>query len=411
MIGKLRIKLVLVIMGSLILIFGAVFTALNLAVHFDSLRQTERLLNMIAENDGFFLPQRNGNERLNSFSAIYSNFEPDDMRARRFFYVKIDENGSIFEADFKMMFDFSESDAKTYIAQAVASGESEGGIGYFNFLSKEKEYGHILVFAERRVEMGMLSRLTEMSLIVAGISCLALLALSIWLSKWMVAPVKEAIDKQRRFISDANHELKTPLTIISANVDVLKNEVGDNERIIHIKTQIARMGKLIHNLLNLSKIEDYTSNAVHSKFDLSALILNTTLEFESRMFEEGREYSYDICKDIMHAGDEDKMKQLLSILIDNAIQHSNRGSFIKVELKMESGHPRLSVRNTGTGIPDCERSKIFDRFYRSDDSRARETGGYGLGLSIAKSIVDAQKGNIKVIGEYGKWVEFIAMLN
>jgi signal transduction histidine kinase len=273
----------------------------------------------------------------------------------------------------------------------------------------DKNYGMIIVFAERSVEMGLLTRLTQFSFITAAISCAFLLGLSVVLSKWLVAPVNEALVKQRRFISDASHELKTPLTIISANIDVLQNDVGDNQRFTHIRAQLARMNKLIHNLLTITKTED-APEMIHKRFDLSQSMLATALEFESRAFEEHKEYVCDIKPGIAYAGDEDNLRQLLGILIDNAITHSGNNSAIKVTLKMDAGRPTLTVYNTGVGIKDDERHKVFDRFYRSDGSRARESGGYGLGLSIAKAIVDAHKGRIKVIGEYGKWVEFVATL-
>jgi signal transduction histidine kinase len=406
MIGKLRLKLIIVIMGALLLIFGAVITTLNLTVYFNSIRQTRELLSAIAENDGFFFPPRLSPNRPPGRNNI--NF--DDIRARRFFYIKTDNQNNVFEVNYNMMFDFSESEAQEYITGALESNKAGSQIGFFYYQIQEKSYGKIVVFAERRVEMDILSRLTSSSAAVAGISCVFLFLLSILLSRWMVAPVKAAFEKQRRFISDANHELKTPLTIISANLDVLQKEVGDNERFGHIRTQTTRMNNLIQNLLTLSKTESADDGVVYSRFDLSKAALSTALEFESLAFEEGREYEYDIQKDIFYTGDEEKLKSLLTILIDNAIRHSGKGNRIKVSLKSESSKTRLSVYNTGAGISDSERDKVFDRFYRSDSSRARETGGYGLGLSIAKSIVDAHKGRIKAVGEYGKWVEFLVTL-
>jgi signal transduction histidine kinase len=410
MIKKLRIKLILVITGALILIFGTVFLTLNLSVYSASERESERFMQMIADNDGLFLPGGGGFLGNPDNQLRYPGINPESISARRFFYVKINTNNTVLESNYDMMFDFSENDATEYINEALASNNNTGTIGSFSYLIEDKHYGRIAVFAERSVEMGMLSRLTETSLIVAGISCVLLLGLSFLLSKWMVKPVESAFNKQRRFISDANHELKTPLTIISANVDVMQNEIGYNPRFEPIRTQLARMNKLIHNLLILSKTEEADFYIVHRQFDLSKTVLNTVLELESLAFEEGKDYEYEIIDGISFTGDEDKFKQLLTILIDNAIKHSDADAKIRIILKEKSGKPHLSVYNSGTGIPDAERGKIFDRFYRCDDSRTRETGGYGLGLSVAKAVVDAHKGKIRVIGEYGKWVEFIVVL-
>ena len=413
MVHKLRLKLILMITVALLFIFGIVFTTLNMTVYMDSLQQTEDILQMIADNDGFFWGPRGswGNKVSNLDNHTGKlDLNPDDMRARRFFYVKIDSDGYILEANYNMMFDFSAAQAGGYITDALNSKKNSGKMGYFSYLIAEKPYGKIVVFAERRVEIGILARLTEITLIAAGISCVVLFLLSLVLSRWVAAPVQDAFDKQRRFSSDANHELKTPLTIISANVDILRNEIGDNIRLEQIGVQLTRMNQLIHNLLTLAKMEDPMVNLVHDRFDISKALLSTVLEFENRAFEEEKEYDYAIKPDLYYNGNEEKLKQLLTILIDNALRHSELKSRVKVTLSEENGKISLGVYNTGQGIPDGERERIFDRFYRSDDSRARETGGYGLGLAIAKSIVDAHKGRIKVSGEYGRWVEFSVIL-
>jgi len=147
-----------------------------------------------------------------------------------------------------------------------------------------------------------------------------------------------------------------------------------------------------------------------TQFNLSKAVLGTTLEFESHAFEEGRSLSYEVAENILYTGDETQLRQLAAILIDNAIKHSDRGGRVEVSLKLVGSHPLLTVYNTGAGIPEGEREQIFDRFYRSDASRSRETGGYGLGLAIARSIVEAHKGKISVDSATGQWVKFIISL-
>jgi signal transduction histidine kinase len=223
----------------------------------------------------------------------------------------------------------------------------------------------------------------------------------------MVAPVKNTFYKQRRFISDASHELKTPLTIISANLELLQNEIGENQRIEHIKSQSERMNGLIHDMLTLAKADEGHTNTHLIKFDLSGVVLNTVLEFESRAFEEGKRYTFTIKENTAYVGDEKQIKQLLTILIDNALRYSDSNGKIEVSLRSDGkNHAHISVYNTGIGVPDKERYKIFERFYRTDESRSRETGGNGVGLSIAKAIVSAHRGKIVVSGKYKKWIRF-----
>ena len=147
-----------------------------------------------------------------------------------------------------------------------------------------------------------------------------------------------------------------------------------------------------------------------NEFSLSSAVLNTALEFESRAFEEGKQYSCEIKENISYIGDERHIKQLVGILIDNAIRYSNTNGQIQISLKTESNHIRISVYNTGVGVMDEDHYKIFERFYRSDESRSRETGGYGVGLSIAKAIAEMHKGKIIVTGKHGEWVRFDVML-
>lgn len=205
-----------------------------------------------------------------------------------------------------------------------------------------------------------------------------------------------AFEKQKHFISDASHELKTPLTIISANADVLSDEIGDNKWLNYIKSQTERMNVLVNDLLNLTRIENKTADFVCSEFNLSKAIESTALPFECQAFEMQKSLDIDIQEDLMFKGSEDHIKQMTAIFIDNALKYSNDQGKIKITLKAQGDKRILSVFNTGSGIKEDEKEKIFERFYRSDDSRARSTGGYGLGLAIAKSIIDRYKFKISI---------------
>lgn len=406
MIRRLQLKIIAVILGTLLCVFAAVLIALNLSIYQTSVKRADDFMNSVLENDGFLFPPKDTLKPKPGRRTPSLLSSPEMMRAGRFFYAKIDKDRNIIELNLDMMFDFSTNDALNYVTSVLNSDREKGNIDNFSFLSAEKFYGRILVFAERSIEILLLEQLNKTSLWAIGIISLILVCLSAFLSKWIVDPVKASFDKQRRFVSDAGHELKTPLTIISANVDVLQNEIGENQRLAHIKAQSERMNGLVHDLLTLARTDEGQTNVIRTRFNLSSAILNTVLEFESRAFEEGKQYSYDIKANITWIGDEKQIKQLVSILIDNAIRYSDAKGKINVSLNTDGSHIRISVFNTGIGVYDEKRNKIFERFYRTDESRSRETGGYGVGLSIAKSIVEAHKGKIVVSGEYGKWICF-----
>lgn len=432
MIKRLRIKFMAVTLGVLLVVFLTVFAAINLSMYQNSIRQTERMLEMIVEQDGIIRPfgidsgikppsdpafDKESDSQTGDFTGgkkppPFSADAEDDgsNKAGMFFYAKTDKQYALTDSFYDMILDFSEEDILYYVDIAVASGEERGSIGHLEYLIGEKDYGYIIVFAERSIETGMLGSLMEISIKVAAACCLILAIFVFFLSKWIVRPVEDAFQKQRRFISDASHELKTPLTIISANADVLENEVGENVRIIHIKNQTERMGFLVRDLLDLTRTDENPDRTIFAVFDLSQVVLGTTLEFESRAFEEGRQLRYDIEDGIFYRGDEGKIRQLATILIDNAIKHADDHGEIDICLKKNNQRITLSVRNTGMGIAENEREKVFERFYRSDASRSRETGGYGLGLAIAKAIIELHKGKVSVQGEEGKYVAFTVQL-
>lgn len=410
MIKKLQLKLIAIMMGVLLLVFAVVFATLNIFMYVGSYRQTKEFLKTVASEGGIVFPPRDMPSGKAPQNIPPPRDDPEIMRAGRFFYVKVNEGGDVIETHYDMMLDFTRDEAVGYAKSVLDGGRQEGTMDHLQYLVASKSYGKIIVFAQRSIETRMLSELTYISVWAAAGTCLVLLGVSVFLSKCAVNPVKTAFEKQRRFISDAGHELKTPLTIISANADVLKSEIGANERVSHIKAQTERMSLLIHDLLTLAKADEGGAQIIPAKFNLSRSLLNTTLEFESRAFEEEKRLDYDIGDGILYTGDEQRIKALASILIDNAIRHSNEAGKIKVTLFKENGKIRFCVYNTGAGIDEGERDKIFDRFYRSDHSRSRETGGYGLGLSIAKSIADAHKGKITVTGKSGEWVQFTVTL-
>lgn len=426
MIKKLRVKFMLVTLGVLIAVFVAMLIAINVSVTRDSKQQTEALLEGIVASDGiekldFKVPKEDFNNQDmsppengghgNPFSA--NPGKNDEMNGKgmgTFFYVKTDSEYTITESFYDMMLAYDDSDIEYYVDLAVSSGKKRGSIENLEYLIGEKDYGYIIVYAERSVEQRILSSLMSVTVLVAIVTCIIAAVFTLVLSRWMVRPVETALERQKRFISDASHELKTPITIIAANSDVLENTIGTNRQLDNIRSQTERMSGLVHDLLDLTRTEDYKENIVFSNFDISTAILNTTLEFESRVFEEGRTIEYDVQEGIEYNGSEGKIKQLLTILIDNAIKHSDKHGRIDVTLKRQNQKVVISVSNTGAGIPEAEREKVFERFYRSDASRSRETGGYGLGLAIAKSIVDLHKGKITAGGTVGECTVFTVQL-
>ena len=234
-----------------------------------------------------------------------------------------------------------------------------------------------------------------------SITYLVLFILVSVLSKSVIKPIEEAFNKQKQFISDASHELKTPLSIISANADVLRAE-NDNKWVENIKSQSERMNDLICDMLSLAKINEKTVNLHREKFNISQEVAEVTLSFEAVAFEKNKNLEMFIQPDLIYLGDKQSIKKIINILLDNAIKHADNQGKIVLELKKQNGKTILSVFNTGSDVPAENSNKIFERFYRGDQSRSRESGGSGLGLSIAKSIADANNWKISASSTLGE---------
>lgn len=220
--------------------------------------------------------------------------------------------------------------------------------------------------------------------------------ISIMLTRWLVRPVEEAFNKQRQFVFDASHELKTPLAVIIASAEMLEKNPKEKKWLSNIKSEADRMNKLVINLLDLAKTESLPSKLKYSTVNLSKETERSTLTFEGLVFEKGLEIDYDIEDNIEFSCDLDKIKELLSILLDNAIKHSYDNAKIRVNLFKEKENIILEVINNGDDIPKDKQNKIFERFYRVDEARNRNENRYGLGLAIAKNIVDIHQGKISV---------------
>ncbi len=236
----------------------------------------------------------------------------------------------------------------------------------------------------------------RMSLLIFILLEILIIYVSNILTKWLTKPVIESFSKQKQFIVDASHELKTPLAIITASAESLEMEPTEKKWLDNIKSESERMNKLVTDLLDLAKSENMEIKEKYNINNLSKIIEKTSLTFESLIYENKLEIEDNIDKDIMFSCNPDKIRELLGILLDNAIKHSTKNSKITVNLYKDKNNIILEIKNKGKEITKEDQEKIFDRFYRVDESRNRSDNRYGLGLSIAKNIVTSHNGKISV---------------
>lgn len=291
---------------------------------------------------------------------------------------------------------------KQYAIKVSSKKQETGIIGKYVYkIRRIKENSYIITFLENEDMIFHIKVIFVFSIVASILSVSIIYVVAKRVSETIVKPVEETLNKQKQFISDASHELKTPLSVIEANADVLENKVGNNKWIRYIQNEVESMNKLVNELLLLAKMENIDNIKAYKLFNVSKETEIIISVFECMAYEKNVKINSNIQENIIMNGDKEDIKHILSTLIDNAIKHTNPGNEITVELTKEKNQIILQVKNMGEPIPDGEQEKIFERFYRVDKSRNRSEKRYGLGLAIAKSTVEKYNGKIEVFCKDG----------
>ena len=328
----------------------------------------------------------------------------------RYFWVRFDDSGNVTETDTRHIVAITEDTAVTYATSVYESGKEKGFLQSYRYRAGSNDDGSaIIIFTDLSGQLINIYRLLWQSLLVGVIALAAMFVLVFLFSGQAVAPVVESLEKQKRFITDAGHELKTPLAVISANIDVLELEAGKSEWTGSIRNQVKRMNSLVKNLLTLSRMDEERMHVVYSDFDMSAAVKETALSFEAVAESKSKKYQMDIEEGIHITGDKNAIVQLSSLLLDNAIKYSSDNGFIHIILSKDKNIV-LEVSNTSDCIPQGNLERLFDRFYRADSSRSRESGGYGIGLSVAQAIAQSHGGTIQALRDGDKIIRFVVTL-
>lgn len=289
-----------------------------------------------------------------------------------------------------------------YAIKVSKLNKESGIIGNYIYKTRRIKTNTINVMLMENEEAILQVRVILISSICISIfSLIIIYVIAKKISKSIVQPVSETFEKQKQFIQDASHELKTPLAVIEANADVLENEVGDNKWLRYIQNEVESMNKLINELLLLAKMENIDNVKEYQQLNLSKEVEIILSMFESMAYEKQVSIKSKIAENIIIDGNKEDMEHIVSTLTDNAIKHTEAQKEVEVILKKEKNEIILEVKNVGDPIPEEEREKIFERFYRVDKSRNRKEKRYGLGLAIAKSTVEKYNGKIEVLYKDG----------
>lgn len=409
MIKKLQQKFVLITMTSLLLVFVIIIGSINAINIYQMNKKTDSVIAFLAENDGAF-PEFEKKGKSNSFLNLEFQLTAETKFETRYFVVEFNEEGIADETNVNHIAAISSTEAQEYATQILLTGKTRGYSGIYRYRVLDTPTGVMVVFVDCHLQMQTQTAFLLISCAIAFLSFVIMFILVSVFSKKAIKPVTQTFEKQKQFITDASHEIKTPLAIISANTDVLELCNGKSEWTDSIRNQTTRLSSLVANLLTLSKMEEVQPQLTFCDFCLSNAVTQTATPFKTLAQTQNKQVEINVTPNIRYTGDESSIRMLISILMDNAIKYASNNGQIKISLLQQSKSVRLEVFNTCENIDEKELTKVFDRFYRMDSSRARETGGYGIGLSIAKAIVQTHKAKITAACEQGSGVKFIVIL-
>ncbi|MEE0865969.1 MAG: HAMP domain-containing sensor histidine kinase [Clostridia bacterium] len=384
MIDKLRKKIFWIIQISLSVII------IGIIILFTTFSYRNTIMSSTMFMDRLEGRMENKEDRLREFSE-----EKNERYIEGVYKIDVNNNNAISKST------NITDEIRNYAIEVSKRNVDEGYIG--NYIYKVRKIGingKEVTLIESENTIKELKTTIIIAIVVGVLGLITIYIIAKKISKTIVKPVADSFEKQKQFVSDASHELKTPLAVIEANADVLQDKVGENKWITYIQNEVQSMNKLVNDLLVLARMEN-TNTTNNKKFNLSKEVQMSVSVFESIIYEKKIKLETNINDGIEFNGEKEDIKHIISILLDNAIKHTKENGKIIVNTIKEKNDIKIEVKNQGEPIPEEERKKIFERFYRVDKARNRNEKRYGLGLSIAKGIVEKYKGTIEANSKDG----------
>ena len=342
---------------------------------------------------------------------LHPNLREDDVRASRYFTAYISTAGEILRTDVSNISSVDEDSAKDYAKKAVAQESETGRISHFKYRISDKPGDEtLIVFLDVSRNSRSILAVLFISVGIGFAAELLMLLLVILLSRKAIRPIAENMERQKQFVTDAGHEIKTPLAIILANTDAMELHNGETKWSKNIRTQTNRLSGLMKDLLTLARTDEGSVNVAMADCDLSAVVTETVHAFKEPAKLKGITIEKEITEGLNLYASKEQMIQLVSLLMDNAVKYSPENETIRVRLYTSGKGIKLKVSNACDNMDEETVGKLFDRFYRGDTARTQKNGGYGIGLSVARAICEGHRGSIKADYE-NKRITFTAVLN
>ena len=429
MIKKLRSRFIRIAMLSVAAVMLLLTIILNTANYISTDSDLKQTLTLIYENAGTIphssafapVPPDSADAPAPLEDAQAPQSPPDDKIARRegpftaetpfstrFFVLRYTDDGTLTQADLKSIASVTEDDTQAYLAAALAHGAGYGYCGSYRFLVAQEDGENIAIFLDSYHELRSLRIVLVWSLAADAACILLVFLLVLLLSRRAIDPVMRSAEQQKQFITDASHELKTPITVIATSLKVLEMETGKQKWIDKAMAQTEKLTDLVNSLVTLSRMDEEDSPLKMEDFPVSDAVNETAESFRELAESKGHALTLSIAPGLTYHGDEYAVRQLVSILLDNAVKYAAEGSSISLSLEKARRGVVLRTSNGCEKQDGLDTGKLFDRFYRADTARS-SGNGFGIGLSIARSIAEGHKGGIRASLDGGR-IEFTAEL-
>lgn len=387
MIKEIKIKFIILSMAALLVLLTIIVTGMNLINYNTVVTDADNTLSVLSKNQGKF-PDFGD-------SGVPKHMTAETPYESRYFSVLLNKNNDVIQTDTSRIKAIDTNKAIQYATSVLTKSEQQGFIGKYRFLCCSEESSMRIIFLDCSRKIESFQSFLFASIFMALLGYIIFFFVILFFSGKIIHPVSESYEKQKQFITDAGHEIKTPLAIIQADADVLAMDIGESEWLEDIKKQTERLAALTNDLVYLSRMEESGDNMQMIEFPFSDVVEETALSFQSFAQTQDKIFKCNIQPMISLVGDEKSIRQLVDILMDNAMKYSPANGTVSITVQKQGRQIRLTVFNTvETPVPKEQLNLIFERFYRMDSSRSSQTGGYGIGLSMAKAIVSVHNGKI-----------------
>ena len=399
MIRTLRRRFLLIALASLTGTLAVLCLVINLGYHAITTRRADQVLQMLHQNAGQF-PEPETQADPGAFPGFQVTLEtPFETR---YVVVRLTGQREVAEVDMEHIAALDREKVIQQVEQILDGGKSSGYSGYYRYqVFDDGEEGQTIVVLDCFLQLQAANNVLRLTLL-ASLACIAIVfLLLVFLSRRVVRPFAENLEKQRRFVTDASHELKTPLAIISANTGLLEASLGENRWLSSTQVQVSRLDRLIGHLVELARTEEALTEEELQPVDLSGVVAGQIEDYRLLAQTSGKELESDVAPGVTVRGAADNLKRLCTLLLDNAVKYCDSGGTIRLTLAQRGRWAVLSIANPCAGLDPVQLPRLFDRFYRADASRSRDTGGYGIGLSTARAIVQRHRGRLTAKSEDG----------